>query len=270
LLLTPCCEAAQMERKIHLVTREVASADESKVAMLAEQGKVEDSLSNCERCLKEKPNDPHLKLLKAQMMRFLLEDSEAEKILKELQNADLSFQELKAAASTAEALDQWELTKQFAEKGLSKFPKHDSASLLLTLGHAQSGLGNFDQAEKTYLKAVNLDSGNSALEAIIYFFKGRKKPEMVVKFCSLALARNKDPNSLTVVRHHKFRAGSLMQLSKNKEALADLNYCVEKTPSDSYVFRMRADVNEKLGDKKNAELDRKKAIEIDKSLVDWK
>lgn len=266
----PGCEASKMERKVHLATAETASAEERRIVQLAEEGKIEASLSNCERYLKAKPNDPHIKLLKAQLMRFLLEDDAAEQLLKDLQTADLSFQELQAAAQTAEALDQFELSKYFAQKAFAKFPKRESTSLLLTLANASNALGNFSEAENTYLQAVKIDKGTGSLDALIYFYKGRKNPELVVRYCTLALARNKDDNSLNVVKQHKFRAESLMQLSKYREALADLNYCVEKTPSDSYVFRKRAEIFEHLGNKQSAESDRRKAVEIDKRLVDWK
>ena len=270
LLLMPDCAAIKMERKVHLVTAEAASAEEMKIVQLAEQGKIEASLSICERCLKAKPTDPHIKLLKAQLMRFLLEDNAAELLLKDLRTADLSFPELQAAAQTAEALDQFDLTKHFSQKALTKFPKRESTRLLLTLANALSGLEEFAEAEKTYLKAVSVDSGNGALDAIIYFYRGRKSPEKVVKFCTLALNRNKDDNSLSVVKQHKFRAEGLMQLAKYKESLADINYCIEKTPLDSYVFRKRAEIFEHLGDKQSAESDRRKAVEIDKRLVEWK
>lgn len=270
LMLLPGSEANQMERKVHLAVAKLASADEIKIAVLAEQGKIEESVASCERALKAKPNDQHIKLLKAQLMRFLLEDTEAEKLLRELRSAGLSFEELQAAAQTAEALDQFELTKQFAQQAMTQYPKRESVTLFLTLANALSGLEDFEQAEKYYLKAVEIDKGNGALDTIIYFYKGRKNPESLVKFCNLALARNKDGNSLTVVREHKFRAEGLMQLSKYKDALADLNYCVDKTPQDSYVLRKRAETYDHLGNKQSAALDRKKAVEIDKRLVDWK
>lgn len=270
MLFMPDCAAFKMERKVHLVTAETASAEEMKIVQLAEQGKIEASLSICDRSLRAKPKDPHIKLLKAQLLRFLLEDNAAELLLNDLRTADLSFPELQAAAQTAEALDQFDLTKHFAQKALTEFPKLESTSLLLTLANALSGLEEFAEAEKTYLKAVSIDNGNRALDSIIYFYRSRKKPEKVVKFCTLALNRNKDDNSLTVVKHHKFRAESLMQLAKYKEALADINYCIEKTPLDSYVFRKRAEIFEHLGNKQSAVSNRKKAVEIDKRLVDWK
>jgi tetratricopeptide (TPR) repeat protein len=264
-------EAAEMGREVHLLTRESASAVERQVVMLAREGKIEESLKYCERRLKAKPQDPHMKLLKAQIMRFLLEDDEAEKLLHEIEfSDDLDLSELKAATTTAEALDLWPLTKVFAQRALSRFPKNVSSDLFLSLGNASGGLGHSTEAEKYFLKAVSLDRGQRSIETIIYFYRAQKKPEMVVKYCSMALERNRDNNSMNVVRHHKYRAESLMQLSRNKEALADLNYCIEKTPSDSRLYRQRAEVYERLGKKDKIAADRKKAVEIDKGFVNWK
>jgi tetratricopeptide (TPR) repeat protein len=263
------CDAAKMDRKVKLEDRLLASEQEKTIVKLARKGQIELSLKECERALQKKPNDSHLKLLKAQILRFLVRDEEAISVLTELRSAsDLDCKELDLAAETALALDDLELTKYYARKAVALLPEALCAPTLLKLGSALNDNGEYEEAEKVYAKAVRIDKGLAALDTAVYFYKARKKPNLVVKYCSMALERNSDPNSLNVVRHHKFRAQALLELGKPSEALSDLNYCVEKTPHDSHSFRLRAQTYEKLGKKALATADRKKADEIDKSMLD--
>ncbi len=268
LLSGPSCLAMKMERNVSLNGRDNPSTEEQAVISLARKGQIEASLKECLNDLRKKPNDSHLKLLKAQILRFTMEDTEAEKELEELRNSkDLTGKELEAAALTSQALENWHLTKFFAEKALATVSKSESHETLYCLGDALLKLGSFEAAEKCYLDLYKIDTGSRAIDTLIYFYKIKKKPEEVVKYCSLALGRNKDSNSLTVVKHHKFRGESLAQLGRNKEALADFNYCIGRLSAESYLYRCRAGVLQKLGQDKAAQLDKIKASEIDKTVL---
>ncbi len=265
---SPVAFALKMVRAVKLHGRNMPSGDERAIITLAKQGKAEESLKECRRCLKNRPSDNHLKLLEAQLLRFLLDDTESQKRLEELRNAkDLTGEELEAAAITSDALEQWLLTKYFAEKGLPLVAEKDRVKLLLLIGDSLNKLSLFSEAEKNYAKALQYDKGTRTLDTLIYFYQARKKPNLVVKYCDLALQRNNDANSINVVKRHKFRGESLMQLGRYKQALADLDYCLSKTPNESYLYRQKAIANEKLGNKKDAEADKLKAIAVDKGML---
>ncbi len=264
----PIALALKMERAVKLHGRNLPSVEEKTIIALAKQGKAEESLKECRRCLKNRPNDNHLKLLEAQLLRFLLDETESQKRLEELRNAkDLSGEELVAAAVTSDALEQWLLTKYFAEKGLPLIAEKDRVKMLLLLGDSLNKLSLFSEAEKIYVKALPYDKGTKTPDTLIYFYQARKKPDLVVKYCDLALKRESDENSINVVKRHKFRGESLMQLGRYKQALADLDYCLSKTPNESYLYRQKAIANEKLGNKKDAEADKLKAIAVDKAML---
>lgn len=265
----PSALAHKMEKKVRLHGRNKSTAEERAIISLARQGKAEESLQECRRCLRKQPNDNHLKLLEAQILRFLMEDTEAQKRLEELRSAkDLTGEELHAAAMTADGLEQWLLTKYFAEKGLPLIAGEDRVKLLLQLGDALSRLNLFNEAENNYLKAFKLNPSGRVIETLISFYLARKKYDLVVKYCTLSLDHNKDDNSLTIVKHHRLRGESFLQLGRYKDSLADFNYCLTKTPSDSYTYRKRAEAYEKLGKKKDAEADKSKANSIEKSVLD--
>jgi tetratricopeptide (TPR) repeat protein len=266
---TPSAISHKMERKVKLHGRNKSTAEERAIINLAGQGKAEESLRECRRCLSKQPNDNHIKLLEAQILRFLIEDTEAQKRLEELRSAkDLTGEELHAAAMTADGLEQWKLTKYFAEKSLPLIAEEDRYRLHLQLGDAFSKLNLFNEAENNYLKAFKLKPSGRALDTLIYFYMVRKKCDLVVKYCTLSLDRNKDDNSMIIVKHHRFRGESLLQLGRYKDSLADFDYCLKKTPSDSYIYRKRAEAYEKLGRKKDAEADRLRANAIEKSALE--
>lgn len=258
-----------MERKVKLDARLASTEQERAIVKLAGKGHIELSLKECESGLKKRPKDSHLKLLKAQILRYLVRDDEVVKLLTELRSAtDLDCRELDSAADTALGVDDLDLAKFYARKAVALYPEALSATPLLKLGSALNDSGEYAEAEKAFLKAVAVDKGSASLESMIYFYKARKKPDLVVKYCKMALERDSDPNSLTVVRHHNFRGQALLELGKFKEALTDFNYCIEKAPHRSEPFRLRAQVYEKLGQKALAASDRKRADEIDHSMLD--